>query len=104
MRGAELRTGTSRFLVQGAFVVYKLVMAVYFTFWAVYWPRVEGFRKQAVNQLTFWTWDVCAGCECVRRGSIALPVEACRIKPLDVGSTIVVELGGVSVSPERVPM
>lgn len=61
MGGSELRTGTSRFLEQGAFVVYKLVMAAYFLFWAVYWPRVEGFREQAVHQLTFWTWDVCTG-------------------------------------------
>lgn len=79
MGGIELRTGTSRFLAQGSFVAYKLVMAVYFTFWAVYWPRVEGFRKQAINQLTFWTWDVCAGCEGKTQRYRFLCTESCSI-------------------------
>ena len=85
MGGTELRTGTSRFLLQGVFVVYKVALAVYFTFWAVYWPRAEGFRKQAIHQLTFWTWDVCAGCEFTTRvGAVALSAKACE-KPTDSG-------------------
>ncbi|CAM9875004.1 unnamed protein product, partial [Scytosiphon promiscuus] len=57
----ELLLGTSRFLSQPTFIVYKAVLGGYYLFWAVYWPKVEGFSKQAVHQLTFWTWDACAG-------------------------------------------
>lgn len=80
----ELRVGTSRFLSQPAFVAYKAVLGAYFLFWAVYWPEIDGFSKQAMHQLTFWTWDACAGCEnnkfyfcaCMVRTYIALPREA----------------------------
>lgn len=84
MGGIELRTGTSRFLAQGAFVWYKFVLAAYFAFWAVYWPRVEGFQEQAVHQLTFWTWDVCTGCECSTKKCICFVGGNVQDKALDL--------------------
>eukprot|EP00752_Nemacystus_decipiens_P017107 g15323.t1 len=35
--GQEVRVGTSRFLSQGPFLLYKSVMAVFFMSWAIYW-------------------------------------------------------------------
>ncbi|CAM9541334.1 unnamed protein product [Ectocarpus sp. 12 AP-2014] len=61
VREHELAFGTSRFLSQEAFVGYKASLGAYFLFWAVYWPKFEGFSRQAIHQLTFWTWDVCTG-------------------------------------------
>ncbi|CAM9749380.1 unnamed protein product, partial [Ectocarpus fasciculatus] len=61
VREHELGFGTSRFLSQEAFVAYKALLGAYFLFWAVYWPKFEGFSRQAIHQLTFWTWDICTG-------------------------------------------
>ncbi|CAM9823947.1 unnamed protein product [Ectocarpus sp. 12 AP-2014] len=48
------RIGTSRFLPQGMFVLYKLGLAVYFLYWAIFWRAVKDYKTGRF--LTHWTW------------------------------------------------
>lgn len=41
LEGQELRVGTSRFLSQGSFLLYKTSMAVFFLFWGVWWAEYD---------------------------------------------------------------
>lgn len=41
--GQTLRVGTSRFLSQDFFLLYKLGLAVYFLYWAISWRWVEDY-------------------------------------------------------------
>lgn len=59
--GHRLRVGTSRFLSQGAFLVYKALLFVYFLFWGIYWPEHDGPNVE--RYLSFWTWCIATACE-----------------------------------------
>ncbi|CAM9172394.1 unnamed protein product [Hapterophycus canaliculatus] len=46
---------TSRFLSPGGFLCYKILATVYFVFWSVFWPAVEGV-DDAHEFVTYWGW------------------------------------------------
>eukprot|EP00752_Nemacystus_decipiens_P006380 g5752.t1 len=54
--GQEVRVGTSRFLSQGPFLLYKSVMAVFFMSWAIYWR--EAGATVVLAKLTHQTWYI----------------------------------------------
>lgn len=39
----ELRVGTSRFLSQDFFLAYRIVLALYFLFWSIFWRGVKDY-------------------------------------------------------------
>ncbi|CAM9441761.1 unnamed protein product [Choristocarpus tenellus] len=53
-----IRLGTSRFLSQPLFVLYKGALTIELVFWAIYWPHEEG--REMWKFANFWLWDAMA--------------------------------------------
>ncbi|CAM9418032.1 unnamed protein product [Discosporangium mesarthrocarpum] len=57
------RLGSSRFLSQPLFVLYKGALTIELVFWAIYWPYEEG--REMWKYFNFWLWDSMAIYFCV---------------------------------------
>eukprot|EP00903_Cladosiphon_okamuranus_P012549 g11751.t1 len=71
LEGQELRVGTSRFLSQGTFLLYKSIMAAFFLFWGIWWA-VNDKEPAFGAKLTFWTWYTTTAYFCLSSASAYL--------------------------------
>lgn len=55
---------TSRFIGQQSFVVYKAMVAIYFVFWCIWWPVLDGIA--IYEYLTYWSFYLGSACEYAR--------------------------------------
>lgn len=62
-RQQGLRAGTSRFLQQGWFLGWKVMMSIYCIVWAAWWDRGEDIDIRVY--LATWTHLLATACECV---------------------------------------
>lgn len=59
----ELRVGTSRFLPQGTFLLYKTSMSVFFLFWGVWWAEYDKEPEFGAKCRFSW-WGSWGGIDC----------------------------------------